>query len=103
MERHCPRGQGPSRVVAPVKKKKSSVGIRTVLEHGSDTLFRKLHFVLSLLAQRAKIDTNNQTFYVQDRMVFSYLVFMTTKIKTKNLIVNVTSLVNSCKPVLKIK
>jgi hypothetical protein len=22
MERHCPRGQSPSRVVAPVKKKK---------------------------------------------------------------------------------
>jgi hypothetical protein len=50
-----------------------------VLEHGSDTLFRKLHFVLSLLAQQATIDTKDQALYFQD-----YLIFMTAKIKTKS-------------------
>jgi hypothetical protein len=31
MERHCPRGQSPSRVVAPVKKKKKCVTLRNFL------------------------------------------------------------------------
>jgi hypothetical protein len=54
-----------------------------VLEHGSDTLFIKLNFVLSLLAHRATIDTNHQTLYLQDMKDFVYLLFKTTKIKTK--------------------
>jgi hypothetical protein len=47
-------------LVRPVE---SSVGIRTVLDNGSDNLFRKLHFVKNLLAQRATIGTNNQTLH----------------------------------------